>query len=282
MGVYRGGSKTKAVEEYIKEFRELGGFGEGFKFKRSDRVTGRDNYRTHWCVECPVCKYDKYSLAGLPFVFEESSSRLRKGFLSCRCSSSYQRSSEEYMLEVEELKDKYKPLAEIITSCSEKINARTKIKWKCEYNHINSAALNNLRKTNFSCNSCRLHDSRYKTEYEGRRCYLYLVEGYNKRGSFVKVGMTTKLRGRGGRLSDLALKNTTINVVDLYEGFYEDIFKAESLLHKQLHLKFGKLTGDNIPAKSTEYYDVYHKEGIQSHIKQFLKENSLISIYEEK
>ena len=276
MGIYKGGSKVKPDEAFIREFRELGGFSNKYKFKRSSRVTGSAKYKIHWWVECPKCREDEYSGAGFPYVFEDSASRLRKGLLSCRCSKSYQRTSEEYFFEIEKILYQTEPCATIITPKGAILNASTKIEWLCEYKHTNNTLISNIRKHGFSCNCCRLHDSRYKKRLEGTVSYLYLIQGVESGKDYVKLGMTNKLYGRRGRLSHFTSTSTDMEVISLYTGDYESIFKLESLLHKHLHLKFGQLPTE---FTITEYYNKEDVKGIEDYVKAIVDSCDEVCVY---
>lgn len=258
MSVYRGGALPKPDKEFIKEFKELGGFDDTYKFVRSDRVTGRSGYKTHWWVECPFCKEDVYTKNGFSYIFEDSTSRLKKGLLSCRCSSSYQKTSEEYYFELEKIRASKKPEVVLLTTPTEIVSASHKIKWKCAYGHVNYSAISSLRKHEYGCNKCRMHDSYYRKEEEGSCRYLYVITGSIDGEGFVKVGMTKKLYGRNGRLTNLSLSCAGVKIEGLYRGKYEDVFKLESYLHKNLHSEVGNMViRENLGGRQEFYKRVY-------------------------
>ncbi|HBT0444805.1 TPA: hypothetical protein MA058_003461 [Klebsiella pneumoniae] len=86
----RRGANHKILDEvHIKDFMATGVFKEGTTFWRSSRLTSSGD-KNYWEYTCPVCSNDEYVKAGLcSGVFTSYVGSLKKGSLSCRCSSNY-------------------------------------------------------------------------------------------------------------------------------------------------------------------------------------------------
>lgn len=88
---------------HIEEFMSTGAFLPGTRFWRSERRTneGRGLY---WNYTCPKCSHDEYVEVGLcDGLFENYLGRLKKGQLSCRCTSKFRWTKEqrEYQIKKE-------------------------------------------------------------------------------------------------------------------------------------------------------------------------------------
>lgn len=82
--------KAKEDAVMIESFLVTENYSPNYKFWRSDELN-RHGHRSYWNYTCPVCSADEYVKEGLcSGVFRSTSSILRRGDYSCRCSKKFQ------------------------------------------------------------------------------------------------------------------------------------------------------------------------------------------------
>lgn len=88
-------------DKHVAEIEATGKFKEGTVFKRNTERKNTCGARVYWNYICPICSNDEYVKAGLcSGVFTALLSSLKRGVLSCRCSSipQYTKRQWEYRL----------------------------------------------------------------------------------------------------------------------------------------------------------------------------------------
>lgn len=178
-------ARRRPDEDFVEEFLSTGRFLDGTKFWRE----GTSKY---WSYTCPRCSNDLYAQEGLcSGVFVSDMACLKRGSLSCRCSSKYRwtRQQREYQIQktitdeglsynfVGWANDLSGERGEVILSCA------VHGKWK-------------TTAPNFINNECRCPDcaaSGFKVNKTG---FIYVLKVHGKTGDFTGYGITNKLLKR--------------------------------------------------------------------------------------
>lgn len=159
---------TKEKEYHINNFINTGKFKEGTKFWRSNRLDTR-YHKAYWNYICPICSNDEYVKEGLCYgVFEGHLSCLSKGKLSCRCSTSYRWTPEQYEYKIKKKMVESGTTDEFIGFVGEFKNQNTKIHRNCKIHGIYKTSISKFLGENQRCPLCGYHSQ--------QECYINFIK----------------------------------------------------------------------------------------------------------
>lgn len=160
-------------------FMLTGKFKEGTTFKRNTSKVDAKGRKSYWDYTCPVCSNDEYVKAGVcTGVFTSSTGNLKKGTLTCRCSTAYRftKPQWEYRLTKECERRGYV----FIGWRGKRWESRAKFIYKCPLHGEQSAKIANFL-THHGCPACAGQSQ--------HQCYINVVKDRNLPVA-LKLGIT--------------------------------------------------------------------------------------------
>lgn len=145
---------------HISDFMSTGKFKEGTKFWKSERVDSKGAHQ-HWNYTCPICSHDEYVKAGLcSGVFESASTHLKRGKISCRCSSFYRWTKDQYAYRIKKKMDESGTADVFIRICSNFKNSKSKFIRKCSRHGRYETSISDYCSYNIGCPICGCRDQK--------------------------------------------------------------------------------------------------------------------------
>lgn len=218
------------IDKFIKE-----GFTGDYKFWRSDRL-GKDNRKRYWYYTCPVCSNDEYVKAGVcSGIFESYENSLAEGFYACRCGRNF-----DYNKEQSELRIKLVCEREGLTFNSWEEDYRgvdSKFIWHCSHNHKNSTSISNFIH-GARCRKCKDLKSPINGYYSKRKDEDDILYILNFNDEYIKAGrsfdMEKRFKGNRGLIAMSGCKRENIEILHLFKGKHEDVYREEQWIHEEL------------------------------------------------
>lgn len=229
-------SNIKPDKYHIQNFNKAG-FTEGYKFWRSDRISGR-GYKDYWYYTCPKCSNDEYVQNGLcSGVFESVIGSLRCGNKSCRCGRTYQWTQEQREYQINKICS-----AERLSFLKWKDfegykNNKSKMLWFCSKGHKCETYVDSFL-YGTRCSTCYNIKKRtmgngngYYPDRVNEKDYLYILNFKN----YIKVGRTFNIDSRMyGIIVESDTVRENIEILQTLTSNHQTVYDTEQWLHEEL------------------------------------------------
>lgn len=249
-------------QKHISSFMQAGSFKIGTKFWRIDKKNS-EGYKNYWNYTCPICSNDEYVTAGLcSGIFTGTTSKMKSGTLSCRCSGSNKLTEEQHKYRVEKLISDNK-LPSIFISFLKNKYSRVIVR-RCPDHGLFETAYTKFIDRLCDCPNCKLKST----------TQLYINEIYNEFDEIVaiKFGITYNYLYRTQKQRTKSTYGIRTSFVYNFNNFRE-CYNTELLCKKTL--KTGVLDKKDFSDGYTETTD----KGCMWFIRQLAINNGGILIY---
>lgn len=233
-------SHLKPDEDHIQEFHKAG-FTEGYKFWRSDRVN-KYGWKPYWYYTCSVCSCDEYVQDELcSGIFENTTSNLKKGLKSCRCSKNYKWTQEQREYQINKICEE-EGLTFLGWETEEGYkNSHSKFVWLCPEGHECTTTVNNFLNGK-RCKTCSDIKQRasgnlygYFPERKDETDFLYVINFDNQ---YVKVGRAfdihERMKGSRGLLKLSNMSPDQLTILKVFTATHQEVYDIEQWIHEEL------------------------------------------------
>lgn len=226
---------------YIQKFIQTGKFLEDVIFWRSDKKDSK-GWKTYWNYTCPRCSKDEYVKSGLcSGIFEASSSNLKLGKLSCRCSDKYHWTQEQRRYQIYKIftledsgefvgwKDNHRHKSRYL-----------KFKWICKEGHSCETTVKGFLSNNNRCSTCNKIRKKVEGGFYGyyhqrteEQDNLYLI--HFKSQNCIKIGRTFDVDRRVKELlKQSGCTADEIEILQILSGVHQQVYEKEQEIHGKL------------------------------------------------